>query len=81
MTWVKRAGGVCTWDGGPWPHRDLYPEGAPMGPRARRQIECGTQAGYARHQRLSEPKCDACKAAHTTYERERLQRQRQKENA
>lgn len=79
MSWVKGPTGIARWDGGSWPHPDLFPEGhTPR--KKRRKPECGTQGGYARHQRRKEPKCDACKAAHTHYESERLQRQRQKEN-
>ena len=42
-------------------------------------IPCGTAAGYARHRRLKEPTCPACRAAVATLSRERDQLRRQTE--
>lgn len=33
--------------------------------------QCGTTGGYHRHRRVDQPACDACKAAHNDYSRER----------
>lgn len=35
---------------------------------------CGTDAGYSRHRKNGEDACDACKKAHTDYERARAYR-------
>lgn len=47
----------------------------PAEPRQRRkQAQCGTTSGHARHIRLREPTCEACREAKRAYMRERYDR-------